>query len=134
VGRCDDADAPVAAARELGPSVLGQQERAGQQQGQHRVPAVLGEVGDRRHVLEPGVGDDRVDPAEALQGRVDRRAVALARRQVGGEGLARAVSRRPQVDRKHPHPVADQPLRDRAPDAAPRAGDEGNRRTIRRRS
>ena len=37
-----------------------------QHHGEHRVPAVLGEVGHRRDVLQAGVGDDDVEAAEAL--------------------------------------------------------------------
>ena len=74
-------------------------------------------------MLEAGVRDDRVEPAEALDGRVDGGPVALARREVGGDGSpGPAVGR--EVDRQHLPPVGDEPLRDRAADAARGAGDE----------
>jgi hypothetical protein len=75
-------------------------------------------------VLEAGVGDDRVEAAEALERRVDRGPVAVARREVRGERLARAALVGLQVDGEHPHAVVDQPLGDRLPDPAARARDE----------
>jgi len=42
-------------------------------------------------VLEPGVGDDGVEPAEALERGVDGRAIPLAGRQVGRERFSGRV-------------------------------------------
>ena len=102
------------------PGVTGEQEGARQQDGQQGVPALVGEVADRCDVLEAGAGDDRVEAAEALDRGLHRRAVALARREVGLEGLAGAVGVRPEIDREHPGAVALEPLRDRAADPAGR--------------
>jgi hypothetical protein len=117
VHRGDDADAPVAAVHQVGPGVAGEQKGAREQDGQQRVPAVLVELGDRRDVLEAGVGDDRVEAPEALDGRLDGRAVALARGQVGLEGLARPVGVGLEIDREHAKAVVDQPLCDGTTDS-----------------
>ena len=86
----DREEAPVAARGQRLPAVAGEQERAREQQREQRVPAVLVELGDRRDVLEAGVGDDRVEPAERGDRALDGGPVAGARGQVGGERLARA--------------------------------------------
>ena len=75
-------------------------------------------------MLEAGVRDDRVEPAEALDRGVNGRAVAVARREVGGERLARARPVRREIDREHLPPVGDEPLRDRTADAARGTGHE----------
>ena len=62
---------PSPDSRERLPGVAREQERARQQHGEQRVPALLGELVDRRDVLEARVRDDRVEPAEA--GRARRR-------------------------------------------------------------
>ena len=77
-------------------------------------------------MLEAGVRDHGVEPAETLDGRVDGRAVPLARRQVGGEGVSRPVRVGSEVDGQHLPAVADEPPCDRPPDPAGRAGDERN--------
>jgi len=113
-----DADeAAAVAALELGPGVLGEQERAGQQQPEQCVPAVGGELGDRRDVLEAGVGDDGVEGPEALDGGRDGVAVARLFGQIGGEGLAGAVRVGLQVDREHLRAAVDQALGHSAPDS-----------------
>ena len=85
---------------------------------------VLGELGDRRDVLEAGVGHDRVEAAEVLDRRLDRAAVALARGQVGGVRHAGAVVGGLEVDGEHVEVVVDEALGDRAADAARRPGDD----------
>jgi len=124
VGGGDGQEAPVAAVAQRGPGVLGQQERAGEQDRDELVPAVLVELGHRRDVLQPGVGDDGVEAAEALEGGRYGAAVALARGQVGGVRQARAVGIRLEVAGQHLQPVVLQALGDRAADAARGAGDE----------
>ena len=104
VHRGDRDDAPVAAALQRRPGVLGEQERAREQDGQQRVPAVLGELRDRRDVLEAGVGDDGVQAPEALERRVDGAAVALAGGEVRRERLAGRVVVGLEVDGQHLKP------------------------------
>jgi hypothetical protein len=116
------AEAALPAGGERLPPVARQQERAGEQQREQRVPAVLVELGDRRDVLEAGVGDDRVEAAECRDRPLDRGAVAVPRLQVGGERLARAVRVGLEVDGEHAGAVGDQRLGDRAADPARRAG------------
>ena len=124
--RGDDDDAPVAAALQRRPGVLGEQERAREQDGQQRVPAILGELGDRGDVLEAGVGDDGVESPEALERRIDGAAVAVAGGEVRRERLAGRVAGGLEVDAQHAEAVADEALGDGAPDAACRAGhDDG---------
>ena len=120
----DDEDPPLAARLQVRPGVAREEERARQEHREERIPAVLVEVLERRDVLEAGVRDDRVEAAEALDGRGDGRAVALPRREVGGERLARAGGVGREVDREHLPAVGDEPLRDRAADAARGTGDE----------
>ena len=85
----DGDEAPLARLPRARPGVLGQQERARQQQREDRVPAVLGELRDGRDVLDAGVGDDdsrrpnastAADTALALPSRVVRSAMCPARR------------------------------------------------------
>ena len=112
---CDGEEPAVARRGERIPRVLREQERARQQQRLQLVPLVLGEVADRRDVLEAGVRDDGVERAvEALERRVDDRAVAFARREI-------AVR---EVDARAPPAVCLEPLRDRRADAARGARDE----------
>ena len=99
--RRDDDDPAVPRLRERGPRIAREQERARQEERDERVPAVLVELLDRRDVLEARVRDDRVEPAEPLERGVDGGAVALARRQVGRERLARPVRVGCDVDREH---------------------------------
>ena len=120
----DDDDPALPARPEMRPGVAGEEERARQQHGEERVPPVLVELLERGDVLEAGVGDDRVDAAEALDRRVDGRPVPVPRREVGGERLARPVGIGREVDGEHVPAVGDEPLRDRAPDAARGTGDE----------
>ena len=63
-------------------------------------------------------------PPKRVDRRLDRGAVAVARRQVGGERLARAVRVGLEVDREHARAVVDERLGDRAADPARRAGDD----------
>ena len=120
----DDDDAAVAAALQRRPRVLGQQERAREQDGQQRIPAILGELRYRRDVLEAGVGDDGVEAPEALERRIDGAAVAFAGGEVRRERLAGRVVGGLEVDAQDAEAVADQALGDGAPDAACRAGDD----------
>src|SRR6185295_2815895 len=108
--RGDDDDAPVAAALERRPRVLGEQERAREQDRQQRVPPILGELRYWRDVLEARVRDDGVEAAEALDRRSDGAAVALAGGEVGREGLAGRVVVGLEVDRKHVEAVVDEAL------------------------
>jgi hypothetical protein len=87
-------------------------------------PLVLVELLDRRDVLQPGVGHDRVEAAEALERGGDGAAVALARREVGGVRHARAVGVRLEVAGEHVQAIVAQALSDRAADAPSGAGDE----------
>ena len=116
--------AAVAAAREVLPGVAGEQERAREQHRDQPVPAVLGELGDGRDVLEAGVRHHGVEAAERLDRRVDRAAVALARGQVGRVWHAGPVVGRVEVDGEHVEAVVAQALGDRAADAARRSGDD----------
>jgi hypothetical protein len=105
---------------------LASRERAGEQQRDDRVPAVLGEVFDRGDVLDARVGDHDVEPAERLQRGGDGACVALAGREVG---LVRndPVPTGPwvQVGRQHVVAVGEQALGHGAADSAGGAGDEG---------
>jgi len=120
-GNRHDAAAAFAQRR---PRVLREQERAGEQNADQVVPRVLVELRDGCDVLEARVRDDRVDPAEALDRRVDDGAVALPPRQVALDGRARAVRVGTEVGRDDVHPVALEPSGDRAADAARRPGDD----------
>ena len=77
----------------------------------------VGELGDRRDVLEAGVGDDGVEGPEALDGGRDGVAVARLFGQIGGEGLPGAVRIGLQVDREHLRAAVDQALGHSAPDS-----------------
>ena len=101
VHRRDDDDPPVAGCAERRPGVPREEERAREQEREQRVPAVFVELLDRRDVLEAGVRHDRVEPAEALERRVDRRAVAVAVVRSAANGVARPVGIRLEVDREH---------------------------------
>jgi hypothetical protein len=120
----DDHEAPVAGRRERVPGVFGEQEGTRQQEADEGVPAILGEVGDRRDMLETGVRDDGVEPPEALERGLDSRAISLPRRQVGFERFARAGVVGLEVDGEYERAVAVEALRDRAPDPAGRARDD----------
>jgi hypothetical protein len=76
-------------------------------------------------VLKAGVGDHGVDPPEALDGRLDRPAVALSRREVGGMRDAGAVRIGREVHREHVVAAGDQALGDGAADAPGGPGDDG---------
>jgi hypothetical protein len=115
VSGSDGYEAPVSGRGERLPRVLREQKRACQQHRDERVPPLLGKVRDRRDVLEPGVRDDRVEPAITLERRIDDRAVPLMRGQI-------AVR---EVDCVHGPAVALEPLDHRTADPAGRAGDEG---------
>ena len=112
--RGDGDEPPVPALPQRGPRVLREEKRARHEQGDELVPLLLRKLLDRSDVLEAGVRDDRVEPAEALERRVDDHAVAFARRQV----------RVGEVDAVHRPVVPLQPLDDRRADAACRARDE----------
>ena len=120
----DREKAAVAGLAERLPGVAGEQERARQQHREQRVPALLGELLDRRDVLEARARDDGVEAAEALERGVDGGPVARRRREIGLERLARPVRIRVQVDGQHRGAVRFQPCRDRAADAAARTRDE----------
>jgi hypothetical protein len=75
-------------------------------------------------VLEPGVRDQGVEASEALEGRRDRSAVALARRQVSGERRPGTCRIGLDVDREDVPAVSDEALRDGAADAASGARDD----------
>ena len=122
-GREDD-DPAVPGGAERGPGVAREEERAREQERDQGVPAVLVELLHRRDVLEAGVRDEGIEPAEALERGLDRRAVPLARGQVGGERVARPVGVGGDVDGEHVPPVGDETLRYGAPDPAGRTGDE----------
>ena len=78
--RGDHDEPPGARLLQRRPGVLGEQERAGQQQRDDRLPALDRELLDRRHVLDAGVGDHHVEAAEALERGGDRVGVRLGRR------------------------------------------------------
>ena len=82
--------------RERVPRVLGQQERAGQQDRDDLIPPVLRELAHRRDVLDAGVGDDDVEPAEALQ----RQSPRLARCPRGSSGRRRRGRTRARRSRR----------------------------------
>jgi hypothetical protein len=124
VHRGDDDDAAVARGAQRGPRVPREEEGAREQERNQGVPAVLVELLDGRDVLEPGVGDQGVETSEALEGGLDRRPVALARRQVGGEGRAGTCRIGLEVDREDVPAVNDEALRDGAADAARCARDD----------
>ena len=105
------------------PRVLGQQERAGEQQRGELVPAVLGELGDRRDVLQPRDRHQHVQTAVRLQSGVDRLPVALARREVGLHGH-RPVGA--HVDTHDVHALGRQALGHRAADPAGRSCDNAH--------
>ena len=129
----DREEAAVARLAQRLPGVAGEQERARQEDGDERVPALLGELVDRRHVLEARAGDDCVDAAEPLQRGIDGGAVAGRGGEIGLERLARAVRVGTQVDRDHAVTVPLEARGDRAADAAARARDESpaHARTLR---
>ena len=88
------------------------------------VPAVLVEVLNRRDVLEAGVRDECIETAEARDCGLYRRAVSVARGQVGWERVSRPVGVGRQVGGEHVPSVADETLRHGAPDPAGCPGDE----------
>src|ERR1700730_2396784 len=101
------------------PSMAGEQERARQQQCDHRIPAVLGELLDRRDVLETRVADHGVQPTESLDRSRDRTPVALTRLKVCAE--AHIAS---NVNSENVPAVTLQPRGNRGTDAACRTRDE----------
>ena len=101
--------------------MLGEQERAGEQQRDDRVPAVLGEVLDRRDVLDADFARRR-EPAERRRAGAGprRRCRSRAREVDDGPCSARRVGG--GRARRSGRSAGD---RDRAADAAGGAGDEG---------
>ncbi len=124
MNRGHDDYAPLAARPQVGPGVTGKEERARQQDGQERVPAILVELLEARDVLEAGIRDERVDPAEKLDRRLDGCPVSLARREVGCERLARTIRIGLAVDGEDPPAIRDEALGDRPADPARGTGDE----------
>ena len=122
VGGGDRDEAPVAAPDQVLPGVAGEQERAREQQRDQPVPAVLGELGDRRDVLEAGVGDDRVEAAERARApRRPRRDCPRAwsgRRRTGTPGPSSAGF---EVDGQHVAAVGAQSVGDRTADPSGRS-------------
>ena len=110
--------------RSAGQAVAREQERAREQQREHRVPAVLRELLDRRDVLEAGVrrrscrggrsARARRRPPSRLPSRVVRSAAN------GSPGPSVGL----EVDGEHLRAVALQPRGDRAADAARRPRDQ----------
>src|SRR6185295_4619165 len=96
----DRDEAPVAAVGQRRPGVLGQQERTGEQQRDERVPAVLGELGDRRGVLDAG--------AVAVGLEVDAEHVVAVGDEALGDRPADAA-RRPRDDRDPAHGTSSSP-------------------------
>ncbi len=124
VHRRDGEEASVARLSQRLPGVAREQERARQQDGEQRIPALLRELVDRGHVLEAGARDDDVDPAELLESGVDRGPISGRGGEVGFERRAGPVRIGTQVDGEHVVAVLYEPGCDRAADAAARAGDE----------
>ncbi len=108
-------ETPVAVLAQRRPRVLGEQERARQEQGEEPVPLILRKLVDGRDVLKAGVRDDRVEAAESLESRVDDAPVSLTSCQV-------AVV---DVDAVHRPAVALETFDDRRADAAGRTRDQG---------
>jgi hypothetical protein len=125
VRRGDRHEARVPAGAERLPPVASQQEGACEQEGDHRLPAILRELRDRRHVLHPGVGDHHVQAAEAVESRLNRAPIALARGEIGGVTDSWTVSRGIQVDGQHIEAVLLEALADRSADPACRTGHDG---------
>ncbi len=76
-------------------------------------------------MLHPGIGDDHVEAAEALDGRLDRAPVALARGEIRGVGHTRRALLGIEVHSQHVEAVLLEPLGDRSADPARRAGHHG---------
>ena len=73
-----DGDEPAGArVAQRRPGVAGEDERAGQEQRDDRVPALERELLDRRDVLDAGVGYDQVEAAEPLERGGDGTRVGL---------------------------------------------------------
>ena len=83
--RADDHDAAVPAGGDVGDRGPRQAERPGEVGGEHRVPVVVGERGQRSVAGDAGRGHDVVEPAEALDGRVDGPPAVDARAGVGAQ-------------------------------------------------
>lgn len=124
----DDEEAAVAAGGQRAPRVFGEQERAREEKGDERVPAVLGELADGRYVLEAGVRHHGVEAPEALERSVDGLAVSRAGRQVGRKRLPGAGLVGLEVDREDEGAVVLEPLSDRAADPARRPCDHDRSR------
>ena len=125
VDRGDHDEPPGAGFAQRRPRVLGEQERARQQQRDDRLPALDRELVHRRDVLDAGVGHDEVESPEALERRGDRVGVLLGRGQVGLERHPRPVADRGAGRRRaRRYPSVAQPVRDSAPDPTRGAGDE----------
>ena len=107
---CDDDDPAFPAGPQVWPGIAREQERARQENRDERVPAVLVELLDGGDVLEPRIRDDRVDPAEALDRRVDGSPVALPRRQIRGEPVTGPRRIWVEVDGEHMPAVRHEPL------------------------
>jgi hypothetical protein len=108
----------------MGPGIAGEQGRARQQKRDHRIPAVLGELLNRRDMLKAGVRDHRVQPTDCSTAVVTAspfpsRVVRSARKPTSPRTSTLSTS--------HPSParrLAGQTSRDRGTDTAGGAGDE----------
>jgi hypothetical protein len=108
--------------------VAGEQERAGEHQREDRLPALHGELLDGSDVLDPGAGDDHVEPAEALERRRHGGRVGLGVGQIGFKRGPRTVGIGPEVHGQHVDAVPGQAPGHRAADPAAGAGDQGGPR------
>jgi hypothetical protein len=129
---------PEAAPLHAGQRRLGRVERGSQVDRDDRVPPVLGELLDRRHVLDARVVDEDVDASESGLGLRDQVADLGGLHHVGAvvQRLHAVLLREARAQRldlrriaeavqHHVRALAGEDLRDRHPDAAGGAGDHG---------
>ena len=95
IRRAGDDHRPAAGRGQLRDAVLGQQEGAGQVDGQHPVPLLQGGLGHRLGHADPGVGPEQVElPAERGHGGAHRAGHVIRARRVARHELGPAAPRR----------------------------------------
>ena len=135
VRRAGDDHRPAAGRGQLRDAELGQQEGAGEVDGQHPVPLFQRHLGHRLGHADPGVGPEQVEPAERGHGGADRaghviRARRVARHELGpaAPGVDRLGDPVPlggvHVDQDQGRSLGGEQFRTRRADAAGRAGDQ----------
>jgi hypothetical protein len=72
-------------------------------------PTLLMELDQGRDMMEPRIGDDGIEPVEALDGSIDRSPIPVARHEIGGavhrDRTRQAPRRQTEGESREVHPV-----------------------------